>query len=94
LRLDTQSVGRRDQVRLVRAEEIEHRAQNRSISKPGTQAFRGQAGKRQQPFRPVGLTDDPAQRGQRQGLRIGCRGWRLPENCQPRFLGIELASRR
>jgi two-component system, cell cycle response regulator DivK len=73
----------------VRAEEFKHRAQHIGFAKPAPQQIRRQPGQRQQPLRPVVLAKHPAERGEREGLRIGGGGWRVLQNCQPRLQGIE-----
>ena len=55
----------------MRGEEIEHGAQHPRIADAGAQLIGSQAGEREQPFSPVFALQQPAERGERQGLRVG-----------------------
>lgn len=68
---NSKGIGRRDQIGFVRAEEIEHRAQHRRITQATPQRIGRQAGKRQESVSAVLAFEQPAERTQRQCLRIG-----------------------
>lgn len=83
----------------MRAEEIEHRRQQRGVAQPVPQIVRLQPGERKQPLRPCIVRQNPAEGLERQrgridggsGGRSGGRsgGWSIAKNCQPRFQSIE-----
>ena len=68
---DAERFGASDQVRLMSFEEAQDRCQQRAIFQPGAQIVRAETGQPQQPFRPSGILERPAERGQRQCLVAG-----------------------
>lgn len=62
-----QRIGRGNQIGLVRAQEIQHRAQQAGIAQTFAQGIRGEPGQGQQPFGTIAIGQNPAKRRQRQG---------------------------
>ncbi len=81
-------LGRGDEVRLVGAEIVEHRAEHRPLAQPLAQVGPGQPGQGEQPLGPVVVAQDPNEGAQRQGFGLGW-GCRIAENCQGLSRGIE-----
>ena len=55
----------------MRGEEIEDRAEHGGIVQAGAQGFRGEPGQVQQPLGPAFAGEKPAERAERECLRIG-----------------------
>ena len=83
-RFDPQRKRGSNQVRLVRAEEFKHRAQDGRITQPFAQGIGGKPGQREQAPGAVFISQNPAQRAKREGCRVCGWGWRIAKNCQPR----------
>ena len=62
-------------------EEFEHGAQHGGIPDAAAQFVRGKPGQGEETLGAVVALQQPAERAERQGLRID-RGWRFTENCQ------------
>jgi len=77
----------------MRAEEIEHGAQQGGIVQPQAQVVGREAGQGEQTLRPRIVAQHPAKRGKRQRMSIG-GGCSVAKNCQPRFQRIEQSSPR
>ena len=58
----------------MRAEEIQHGAQDRALAQSCAQLFGRQAGQREEAARSVFVAEQPAERGQGQRLRVGGGG--------------------
>ncbi len=71
LRCDPQRLGGGDQIWLVRAQKIEHCAEQCTIADPDPQRIGGEASQRQQALRPVVVRQHPDKRPQGKGLRVG-----------------------
>ena len=63
--------GRSGQVRLVRGEEIEDRAEDPGIGEPGAQRFGREPGQIEQTLGAALAGEEPAERTEGKGLRIG-----------------------
>ena len=72
----------------MRTEELYHRGQGAGLAQRRTQFLGAEPGEREEALGPVLVDQDPAQRIERQRLRVG-GGWRVSKNCQPRSRGID-----
>ena len=71
LRCATERLGRADQIRLVRGQEIEHGAEHALIAKARPQVRGGKPGQRQQALGAGFAFQEPGERAERQRVRIG-----------------------
>jgi hypothetical protein len=65
------SVGRRDEIGLMRANEIEHRAQRRRIIETVAQDFGREPRQREQPRGAIGVRQNPSESRECQHLGVG-----------------------
>lgn len=66
--------GSGQQIGLVSAKEIEHRAKERGVRQPAAQVVRSHSGEREKPLGAGIVSENPAQRAKRQGGRVRF-GW-------------------
>ena len=71
LRRDPERIGGCNQIGLVRAQEVEHRAEQCRITEARAQGIGGKAGEREQSLGPRRIGEYPAERTERQCLGFG-----------------------